>query len=158
MTTVVACHVAVRGVVQGVGFRPFVHTLASRLGLGGTVRNTAGGVEIEVEGTPGAVDAFLERLTADAPPLAHVDDVRVDELAPRGARAFTIDRSRDGEGVQPVPPDVATCAACLAELGDPADRRFGYPFTNCTHCGPRFTIIRAIPYDRPNTSMAGFTM
>lgn len=158
MTTMMACRVSVQGVVQGVGFRPFVYTLATRLGLGGTVRNTARGVEIEIEGAPGAVNEFLEDLEADAPPLAHIDDVRVDDVAPRGHRDFTIDQSLDGEGVLPISPDVATCPACLREVLDPCDRRFGYPFTNCTHCGPRFTIIRAIPYDRPTTTMSDFTM
>jgi hydrogenase maturation protein HypF len=158
MTTIVASRVSVRGVVQGVGFRPFVYKLARRLGLAGTVRNTSAGVEIDVEGTTDAVDEFLENLVADAPPLAHIDDVQVDELEPRGVHAFEIDPSSDGEGFQPISPDVATCPACLREVLDPGDRRFGYPFTNCTHCGPRFTIIRAIPYDRPNTTMAGFTM
>jgi hydrogenase maturation protein HypF len=158
MTTVVACQVSVQGIVQGVGFRPFVYNLASRLGLGGTVRNTARGVEIEIEGAPGAVSAFLEDLVAEAPPLAHIEDLRVDDAEPWGRRGFTIDRSRDGEGFLPISPDVATCAACVREVLDPGDRRFGYPFTNCTHCGPRFTIVRAIPYDRPNTTMAGFAM
>jgi len=158
MTTLVACRVSVRGVVQGVGFRPFVYNLAARLGLGGAVQNTADGVEIEVEGAPGAVNEFLEDLVAAAPPLAHIDDVRVDDVDPRGRRGFTIERSRDDEGFVPISPDVATCPACLREVLDPCDRRFGYPFTNCTHCGPRFTIIRAIPYDRPTTTMAGFTM
>ncbi len=158
MTTAVACHVSVEGVVQGVGFRPFVHHLAARHGLGGTVRNTAGGVEIEVEGAPGAVSEFLEDLASDAPPLAHIDDLRVVDIAPRGRRRFTIDASRDGEGLLPIPPDVATCAACEREVLDPGDRRHGYAFTNCTHCGPRFTIVRAIPYDRPNTTMADFAM
>jgi hydrogenase maturation protein HypF len=158
MNMVVACRVSVRGVVQGVGFRPFVHNLAIRLGLAGTVQNTARGVEIEVEGAPDAVDEFLGCLVTEAPPLAHIDDVDVAELEPRGVGTFTIDPSRDGEGFLPVSPDVATCPECLREVLDPRDRRGGYPFTNCTHCGPRFTIIRAIPYDRPKTTMAGFAM
>jgi hydrogenase maturation protein HypF len=158
MTTVVACRVSVRGVVQGVGFRPFVHNLATRLGLGGTVRNTARGVEIEVEGAPSAVNEFVEDLLAEAPPLAHIDDVRVEEAESRGVGTFEIGPSCDGGDFQPVSPDVATCPECLREILDPGDRRFGYPFTNCTHCGPRFTIIRAIPYDRPNTTMADFAM
>ena len=158
MTRAVARRIHVQGVVQGVGFRPFVYRLATRLGLGGTVRNTVGGVEIEVEGAPGALSRFLEDLVADTPPLAHVDDLRMDDVEPRGVGAFTIDRSRDGDGVLPIAPDVATCSACLREILDPRGRRFGYPFTNCTHCGPRFTIIQRIPYDRPNTTMAAFTM
>jgi hydrogenase maturation protein HypF len=158
MTAVAARRVVVEGVVQGVGFRPFVFTLAGRHGLAGWVRNTAGGVEMEVEGKPDALTAFLDGLTRQAPPLAHVDRVRVEDLPPRGYGAFRIQASRDGDGAQPVSPDVATCPECLREVMDPEDRRFGYPFTNCTHCGPRFTILRAIPYDRPNTTMAGFTM
>jgi hydrogenase maturation protein HypF len=158
MTTVVACRVSVEGIVQGVGFRPFVYNLANQLGLGGTVRNTARGVEIEIEGTPDAVNRFLEDLVDRPPPLASIDNIRADEVEARGHRGFAIEGSRDGEGFQPISPDVATCPACVREVLTPGDRRFRYPFTNCTHCGPRFTIIRAIPYDRPNTTMAGFTM
>ncbi len=158
MTAVAARRILVEGVVQGVGFRPFVYTLAERHGLSGWVRNTAGGVEMEVEGAPGAVSAFLDGLIGEAPPLAHIDQVRAEDLPPRGYGAFEIRHSQDGEGFQPVSPDVATCPLCLREVMNPADRRFRYPFTNCTHCGPRFTIIRSIPYDRPNTTMAGFTM
>jgi len=158
MTTAMAWRVSVHGVVQGVGFRPFVYNLATRLGLGGTVRNTARGVEIEIEGTPGALSRFVDDLVAGAPAPAHIDEVCVDDVEPRGQGGFTIERSQDGEGVLPVAPDVATCGACVGELLDPGDRRFGYAFTNCTVCGPRFTIIRAVPYDRPNTTMAGFRM
>lgn len=158
MTTVVAARVTVRGIVQGVGFRPFVYNLASRLGLGGTVRNVSHGVEIELEGAPAAVDEFLEHLGADAPRLAHIDDVHVVDIEPRGRCGFEIQGSREGEGFVPISPDIATCDACLREILDPGDRRFGYPFTNCTHCGPRFTIVRAIPYDRSSTTMAGFVM
>jgi hydrogenase maturation protein HypF len=150
--------VSVRGIVQGVGFRPFVYKLATRLGLGGTVWNTVHGVDIELEGAPGAVKQFLTDLVAKAPPLAHIDHVQIDEVEPQGHSAFEIGRSRAGEGFQPISPDVATCAACEREILDPCDRRFGYPFTNCTHCGPRFTIIRVMPYDRPNTTMADFEM
>ena len=158
MSAITARRIVVEGVVQGVGFRPFVYTLAERHGLAGWVRNTADGVEMEVEGAPGALHAFLDGLVGTAPPLAHVDQVRVEDLPPRGYEAFEIQVSRDGEGFQPVSPDVAICPECLHEVMDPGDRRFGYPFTNCTHCGPRFTIIRRIPYDRPNTTMAGFAM
>jgi hydrogenase maturation protein HypF len=158
MTTVTACRVSVRGVVQGVGFRPFVYQLATRFGLSGTVRNTSQSVEIEVEGSASAIEAFLDALVVEVPPLAHIDDVEVVESESQGAHAFTIDASCDGAGFLPVPPDVATCSACLREVLDPRDRRFGYPFTNCTHCGPRFTIIRSMPYDRAHTAMAGFAM
>jgi hydrogenase maturation protein HypF len=115
-------------------------------------------VEVEVEGAPRAIDQFLDALVAEAPPLAHIDDVRVDDVDPGRHRGFTIEPSRDDRGFVPIPPDIATCPACSREVLDPHDRRFGYPFTNCTHCGPRFTLIRAIPYDRPTTTMAGFTM
>jgi len=158
MMTVVAWRVSVRGVVQGVGFRPFVYRLATRLGLGGTVRNTARGVEIEVEGAAGVLRRFVDKLVAEAPAAAHIDDVRVEDVEARGHADFTIERSHDGDGLLPVAPDIATCPACVEELLDPADRRFGYPFTNCTACGPRFTIVRAVPYDRPNTTMTAFTM
>ncbi len=144
--------------VQGVGFRPFVYALATRHGLSGWVRNTAAGVEIQAEGPEDAMDAFVGDLLVEPPPLAHVEQVRQEEVAPRGQRAFEIEESLDGGGFQPVSPDVATCEACLREVMDPDDRRFGYAFTNCTHCGPRFTILRAVPYDRPNTTMAGFVM
>jgi hydrogenase maturation protein HypF len=158
MTVLAARRILVEGVVQGVGFRPFVYGLATRRGLRGWVRNTASGVEIEVEGPPEAVDAFVGELSAERPPLAHIDRLREEELEPRGCGGFEIQHSLDGDGFQPVSPDVGTCPDCLREVLDPADRRSGYPFTNCTHCGPRFTIIRAVPYDRPNTTMAGFPM
>jgi hydrogenase maturation protein HypF len=158
MSVVTARRIVVEGVVQGVGFRPFVYALATRRGLAGWVRNTASGVEIEVEGPAAALGAFLDDLRGERPPLAHIDRLREEEALPQGRDAFKIERSLDGYGFQPVSPDVATCAACLGEVMDPQNRRFGYPFTNCTHCGPRFTIIRALPYDRPNTTMAGFTM
>lgn len=158
VTVAGARHLLVEGVVQGVGFRPFVHALATRRRLAGWVRNTAGGVEIEVEGEMDDLDGFVDELILRPPPLACIDRIRAEERTPFGHRGFVIQDSRDGDGFQPVPPDVATCPACLAEVRDPGDRRFGYPFTNCTHCGPRFTIIRALPYDRPSTTMAGFTM
>lgn len=149
----------VTGVVQGVGFRPFVAGLAQALGLGGLVRNDSRGVVIEVEGTPDAVAAFAHRLRANAPPLARLDGVDVSALPLRGEAGFHIDASGHGEGRRSsVPPDVAMCAACRRELDDPADRRHGYPFINCTQCGPRFTVIEALPYDRPLTTMRAFTM
>ena len=151
-------HVRVEGVVQGVGFRPFVHRLAEELGVAGVVRNDARGVAIEAEGPAHAVRAFLERLAADAPPLAAVEAVRAVDAEPRGLRGFTIDASRAGAPHALVSADAATCDDCLRELFDPADRRFRYPFVNCTNCGPRFTIVRGVPYDRPRTTMAGFAM
>lgn len=149
----------VTGVVQGVGFRPFVAGLASDLGLGGLVRNDSRGVVIEVEGRPDAVVAFSERLVRDAPPLARIDAVAAAAIPATGDAAFHIDASGHGEGRRSsVPPDVAMCAACRRELDDPADRRHGYPFINCTQCGPRFTVIEALPYDRPFTTMRHFAM
>ena len=159
------CQVVVRGIVQGVGFRPFVYNLATRLGLAGFVRNDLGGVTIEVQGGPARVDAFLKELVESAPPLVRLESVAAQAVEPVEAPAgngFAILASQaaePGEGRRAlISPDVATCDACLAEIRDPAARRFGYPFTNCTNCGPRFTITRDIPYDRPNTTMASFTM
>ncbi len=158
MSVVTARRITVEGVVQGVGFRPFVYALAARYGLAGWVRNTASAVEIEVEGPAGAIEAFVGDLRDEQPPLAHVERLREADALPQGRDAFEIEHSLDGEGFQPVSPDVATCPACLREIMDPRDRRSGYAFTNCTDCGPRFTIIRGVPYDRPNTTMAGFAM
>ena len=149
----------VEGVVQGVGFRPYVHRLAGELALGGFVLNDERGVLLEVEGDEVAVAAFLARLPAEAPPLATVERVRSEPLAPNGDGAFAIVASaRRGEPLALVSPDSATCADCLAELFDPADRRHRYPFINCTNCGPRYTIVRGVPYDRPLTTMAAFAM
>jgi len=151
--------VRVEGTVQGVGFRPYVYRLASELGLDGFVLNDSRGVLIEVEGTPELVEEFLPRLAVEAPPLAKVERVTAAACEPTGAAGFTIRESpRDGIPDAPVAPDSATCADCLAELLDPSDRRFRYPFTNCTNCGPRFTIVRGVPYDRPFTTMSGFRM
>jgi hydrogenase maturation protein HypF len=148
----------VRGVVQGVGFRPFVHRLAGRNRLAGFVLNDGEGVVIEAEGDPAALDSFAASLSGDAPALAHVETVTAESVRARGDERFEIAASRPSLGVAVVPPDVATCDDCLRELFDPADRRFRYPFVNCTQCGPRFTIVRAVPYDRPNTTMAAFAM
>jgi hydrogenase maturation protein HypF len=149
--------VQVEGVVQGVGFRPFVYSLATRLGLAGHVGNDAAGVFIEIEGPPPRVLDFLTSLEHDAPPLARIEAVRTTSLEPSGGAGFAIASSDPGGRRQAlVSADSATCADCLAELADRADRRFGYPFTNCTNCGPRFTIVRDVPYDRPLTTMAGF--
>jgi hydrogenase maturation protein HypF len=151
---------AVRGAVQGVGFRPFVYRLATELGLAGWVSNDPRGVQVEVEGEEGALERFRARLVAEAPPLAAIHGVEEAwEEAEGGEARFEI-RGSDAAGARTavVLPDAATCPECLAEVLDPADRRHRYPFTNCTHCGPRFTIIRALPYDRPNTTMAGFPL
>src|SRR5436190_776549 len=148
----------VRGVVQGVGFRPFVYGLAQRHGLGGFVLNDGEGVLAEAEGPAAALDAFATALAAEAPPLARVDSVTYEPRRPEGAGSFEIAVSLAGGGEAAIPPDVATCAHCVRELFDPADRRYRYPFLNCTQCGPRFTIVRSMPYDRAATTMAGFAM
>ena len=147
------------GVVQGVGFRPFVLQLATRLGLSGLVGNDSAGVFIEVEGRSDAVEAFAGLLVDEQPPLARIDRVDVRPMAPTRVGGFHIVPSNAGSGPRSlIPPDVATCDQCLAEVLDPSDRRYRYPFTNCTNCGPRFTIIRDLPYDRSATTMAGFDM
>jgi hydrogenase maturation protein HypF len=151
--------VRVEGVVQGVGFRPFVYHLAAGLGLRGCVGNDVDGVFIEVEGPPAAVRRFLSLLERDAPPLARIERVTTRAMAPLGSASFAIAASGPpGQRRTLVPADTATCDDCLRELADPADRRYRYPFINCTNCGPRFTIVRDVPYDRPLTTMAEFAM
>lgn len=151
--------IRVEGIVQGVGFRPHVHSLARRLELSGWVGNDGLGVFIEAEGVPGAVARFQEALREQAPPLAAIHRVTVAAISARGDRGFHIAASRSGDQrVTLIPPDVATCDDCLAELFDPADRRYRHPFVNCTNCGPRYTIVRDVPYDRPATTMAEFVM
>jgi hydrogenase maturation protein HypF len=151
--------IAVRGVVQGVGFRPFVFTLADRLGLAGHVVNTGAGVVVEVEGPPAAVAEFRRRVGTDAPPLAEVESILDEELPVDGAAGFAILASpAGGSGRTLIPPDVGTCADCLAELVDPGNRRHRHPFVTCVDCGPRFTIVTALPYDRAHTTMAAFPM
>jgi hydrogenase maturation protein HypF len=151
--------VEIHGAVQGVGFRPFVYRLATELGLTGWVINDTQGVFIEVEGPAPAVRRFSERLPAEVPPRAIVQTITSAWLEPAGFTRFEI-RHSDSSGAKTVLvlPDIATCPDCLAELFDPADRRHGYPFTNCTNCGPRFTIIEALPYDRPNTTIRRFAL
>ena len=153
-----ARRIEVRGVVQGVGFRPFVWRLAERHGVTGRVRNVSGAVEIHAEGSPEALDAFEDAIATEAPPLAHVESLVWTPGVLEGLGAFDVERSIDGDGDRLVSGDAATCAACLTELFDPNDRRFRYPFINCTDCGPRFTIIEALPYDRERTSMRTFPM
>jgi len=149
----------VSGVVQGVGFRPFVYSMASRLGLAGFVGNNSGGVLIEIEGAVSALETFRKQLRAEPPPLAHIESVETETAPLLGIPGFTIHISDAIAGEStPISPDIATCAACLNELFDPTDRRYRYPFINCTNCGPRFTIVRDIPYDRPYTTMAAFQM
>jgi hydrogenase maturation protein HypF len=154
-----ARRIRVTGVVQGVGFRPCVALLAEELGLDGWVRNTSGGVDIHLEGPVRVLERFAERLREEAPPLARIESLTWSEAAAEDRPGFRIEPSQSEEGAyQPVSPDIATCPACRREMDDPSDRRYRYPFTNCTHCGPRFTIIRDLPYDRPQTTMAGFAL
>jgi hydrogenase maturation protein HypF len=154
-----ALSVHVTGVVQGVGFRPFVWGLARRFGVAGWVKNTSDGVHIRAEGEADALDAFVAALRDEAPPMAVVASVTVEAVGTAGFTAFEILPSETlDDAMTLVSPDIATCDACLAELNDPTDRRFGYPFINCTNCGPRFTIIEDVPYDRPMTTMRDFPM
>ncbi len=149
----------VRGVVQGVGFRPFVYATASALSLSGSVVNDSGGVIVEVEGGATSLAVFARQLRDDAPPMAVIESVEVTDVTVCGGTGFSIRDSLQGPGLRTfTSPDVATCADCLRELADPADRRYRHPFITCTNCGPRFTIIKDVPYDRPVTTMAGFAM
>ena len=151
--------VRMRGAVQGVGFRPFVYRLANDLGLTGWVRNSSDGLVIEVEGPRAELDRFLERLASERPAAALVLETRTARSAATGCRTFQILASDETvERTASLLPELATCRECLTEISDPSDRRYGYPFTNCTNCGPRFTIIEDIPYDRPRTTMRGFAM
>ncbi|MBN2115354.1 MAG: carbamoyltransferase HypF [Anaerolineales bacterium] len=154
-----AKHISVKGVVQGVGFRPFVYGLATRLDLHGWVCNTSGGVDILVEGQNCQVEKFIQSLHLEKPPLAKIDSIQVDEAPCDLSSNFEIRASQAVAGVyQPICADIAICPDCERELFNPQDKRYLYPFINCTHCGPRFTIIQDIPYDRPNTTMADFPM
>ncbi|HIE11199.1 MAG TPA: carbamoyltransferase HypF [Kiritimatiellae bacterium] len=151
--------ICIRGVVQGLGFRPFIYRLATGIGLAGWVQNTPEGVTIEVQGTRASLETFLLSVESHPPPLSQLQSITVSERNPEKDSTFTIRRSRDDS--QPralVLPDIATCSECLKELFDPTNRRYRYPFINCTFCGPRFSIIRRLPYDRPNTTMHKFLM
>ncbi|MDP2646424.1 MAG: carbamoyltransferase HypF [Desulfobacterales bacterium] len=151
--------VVVRGAVQGVGFRPFIHRLARRIGLSGWVKNTLQGVSIEAEGTQGQLEAFLLGMQRSKPPRAFFQSLESSLLDPVGFQDFTILQSNaSGDATAIVLPDIATCPDCVQEIITPGVRRYRYPFTNCTHCGPRFSIIEALPYDRGNTSMKAFQM
>jgi hydrogenase maturation protein HypF len=151
--------IRLRGIVQGIGFRPFVYQLAHRLQLHGHVRNTADGVLMEVEGTPRTIDQFLREMAHEHPPFARIEETLVTELAPTGETGFVLRQSVDEKSqFALVSPDLATCEDCRRDFTDPGNRRFGYPFTNCTNCGPRYSIIRDLPYDRAMTTMALFRM
>jgi hydrogenase maturation protein HypF len=158
-TSVIRKGVDVAGIVQGVGFRPFVYRLANECGLTGVIANTPAGVSIEVQGEVEAVERFLERLPKEIPPLARITGFTPRDAEVREESSFQITASRMDQAARAlISPDVAVCEDCLREMMSPRDRRFRYPFINCTNCGPRFTIIRDIPYDRERTSMAGFKM
>ncbi len=159
MTDKEGLYIHIRGIVQGVGFRPFVYSLADRYGLHGWVRNTSRGVEIEVDGDPRSLSSFVTSLREDHPPLANIDSIHSEEIPLNGYSEFVILHSKaDPGGFQPISPDVSICDDCLEELFQPSNHRYRYPFINCTNCGPRFTIIKDIPYDRPETTMAPFEM
>ena len=148
----------IRGAVQGVGFRPFIYRLATGLQLNGWVSNTARGVLLEVEGSRAALESFLLRVEREKPAISFIQSLESVWADPCGYRGFEIRPSEGGEKTALVIPDVATCPECLAEVMDPSNRRYQYPFTNCTNCGPRYTIIESLPYDRPRTTMRKFTM
>jgi hydrogenase maturation protein HypF len=159
MEELVGARLKITGIVQGVGFRPFIFTLAKRYDLSGWVRNTSEGVDIEVDGAYGRIQGFIQALHNEAPPLSKIDTFEVEQGPANGFHGFEIKKSFAIQGAfQPISPDTSICPDCLRELFDPRDRRYRYPFINCTNCGPRFTIIEDIPYDRPNTTMAGFPM
>lgn len=159
MSEITGTHIHITGIVQGVGFRPFVYGLAERYALTGWVRNTSAGVDIEIDGTTISIQEFTNALTRETPPLARIDEL---EIIPGDANGFSRFEIVHSEAIdtafQPISPDVCLCIECLHELFDPGDRRYRYPFINCTNCGPRFTIIEDIPYDRPKTTMASFEL
>ena len=152
-----AQNVHITGIIQGVGFRPYIYNLAIQHKITGWVRNTSAGVDIHAEGTDSAIASFIELITANPPPLALIDNLHNEQTELVGFSEFEITASEPIPGAfQPISPDVCICQDCLAELFDPQDHRYRYPFINCTNCGPRLTIIEDIPYDRPNTTMASF--
>lgn len=151
-------YITIQGAVQGVGFRPFIYRLATELELVGWVNNSARGVLIEVEGIQAQLQAFLLRIEQEKPPCSYIQTLESKFLAPVGYKQFEIRASTGGEKTALIMPDLATCSDCLREMFTPSDRRYLYPFTNCTNCGPRFSIIKALPYDRPNTTMHKFEM
>ncbi len=159
MGSTIRARLCIVGAVQGVGFRPAVSRLAGALGLAGLVRNTAQGVTVEVEGAEEGVQAFILRLDGEKPPLSFIQSMETTWLEPAGYADFSIGQSEvAGPVTALVLPDIAPCGECVAEMFDPGNRRHRYPFINCTHCGPRYSIIEALPYDRPNTVMREFEM
>ena len=155
----IARHVSIRGVVQGVGFRPFVYRLATRHGVAGWVLNGEAGVEIHAETTADRLDEFLHELKAEPPPAAAITACEIEEVEPQGLASFEIRHSvRAAAPTVRVSPDLAVCDACLLEMREPTDRRHLYPYINCTNCGPRYSIIHRLPYDRANTSMADWQL
>lgn len=159
MDQIIGKEIHITGIVQGVGFRPFVYSLANKLGIRGWVKNTSSGVFIHAEGPVRNLDVFIKEIQSENPPLSKIDSFSTDIICTNGYQDFKIVNSESQEvGFQPVAPDVSICVDCLEELYDPGDRRYLYPFINCTNCGPRFTIIQDIPYDRPFTTMAEFEM
>ncbi|HAS04180.1 MAG TPA: carbamoyltransferase HypF, partial [Dehalococcoidia bacterium] len=152
-------HLEVKGVVQGVGFRPFIYRLAYKYNLAGWVQNTSGNVAIEVQGIKANLDEFIASLKTEAPPVSRIQEISISTVPVNDEVEFRIIESKARQGAyQPLSADIATCSQCLAEIFDHTDRRYLYPFTNCTNCGPRFTIIKDIPYDRPLTTMHPFKM
>ncbi len=151
--------IKVKGIVQGVGFRPFVYGLATKNSLTGWVRNSSSGVDIVINGSAASLNAFITELKNNPPALAHIDKIDVEENKIENFADFTILASLAEEGeFVPISPDMSICPDCQRELFDPSNRRYRYPFINCTNCGPRFSIIKDIPYDRPKTTMAGFKL
>ena len=159
MTEIQGAHISISGIVQGVGFRPFVYNLATQMSMKGWVRNTSAGVELQVDGEPALIQGFIDALKNEAPSLARIDEIEIIEGPANGFVTFEILHSQAlTDAFQPIATDVCICKDCLKELFDPSNRRYRYPFINCTNCGPRFTIIKDIPYDRPLTTMAGFPL
>ena len=151
--------VVIRGATQGVGFRPFIYRLATELGLAGWVNNSSQGVFIEVEGRQGELKSFLLRIEREKPPRSFIQSLESSYLDPKGFTGFEIRKSDSaGEKNAVVLPDIAVCSDCLSDISDPNNRRYRYPFTNCTNCGPRFSVIESLPYDRANTTMKKFVM
>ncbi|MBQ9331312.1 MAG: carbamoyltransferase HypF, partial [Oscillospiraceae bacterium] len=151
--------IRIRGIVQGVGFRPFIHRLVRAHSLKGSIRNTSSGVTLTLEGDEDRLSSFLRELPEKAPPLAVIEEIRTDRIPFQGFSDFRIIESeRQAERNTLISPDIGICQDCLREMRDPADRRYRFPFINCTNCGPRFTIIEDVPYDRAKTSMKAFPM